>query len=101
MLGGFVQDNWRVTSRLSLNLGLRWDIETPPTDRYNRLNAGFNPLAPVTNFPVTGLLGGLLFTSPGNRAPFSKDWGDWQPRLGIAYRINDKTVLRAGYAVSS
>ena len=68
------------------------------TDRYNRLNAGFNPLAPVTNFPVPGLLGGLLFTSPNNRSPFAKDWGDWQPRLGIAYRLNDKTVLRAGYA---
>jgi hypothetical protein len=95
----FVQDDWRVNSRLTLNLGLRWDMETPPTERYNRINVGFDPNAPVTNFPVTGLKGGVLFASSSNRAPFPKDYKDWQPRIGIAYKLNDKTVLRGGFAI--
>ena len=94
----FVQDNWRVSSRLSLNLGLRWDIETPQTERHNQVNVGFNPTAPVSFHGIPNIMGGLLFASPNQRSPFAKDFGDWQPRLGMAFKLDSKTVLRAGYA---
>ena len=59
---GFIQDDYRVSSKITLNLGVRWDYESPITDRYNRLSAGFNPNAmnPI-QAPGLPLYGGLLF----------------------------------------
>ena len=100
--GFFGQDDWRVNSRLTLNLGLRWDYESPMTERYDRQNDGFafgatNPLQPQ----VTGvnLQGGLLFTAANNRLPFRRDLNNWQPRIGAAYRLTKNTVLRGGFGV--
>lgn len=100
--GVFVHDDWHVTPRLTLNLGMRWDYEGPMSERFNRQNAGFafdatNPL----QASVQGLTlkGGLLFTDSSNRLPFVRDNNNWQPRIGGAYRINDKTVLRGGFGV--
>ena len=62
---GFVQDVWRVSSKLTLNLGVRWDYESPITDRYNRLEAGFDPnAANPLQVPGLPLKGGLLFVTP-------------------------------------
>ncbi|HUI57869.1 MAG TPA: TonB-dependent receptor [Bryobacteraceae bacterium] len=99
--GFFVQDDWRVSSRLTLNLGLRWDYESPMSERYNRQNDGFaltatNPLQ--AQVPGLTLDGGLLFTSASNRLPFVRDLNNWQPRIGAAYRLFDHTVLRGGFA---
>ncbi len=88
--------------RLTLNLGLRWDYEQPRTERYNRL-ATFDFDAP---FPiqVPGLpnLKGVL-THPGrdgeDRGNFDKTSSNFGPRLGLAYRVNNKTALRAGYGI--
>lgn len=98
--GFFVQDDWRVTSRLTLNLGLRWEYESPMSERYDRQNRGFdftdaNPL----QAQVTGLAlkGGLLFTTPNQPLPFVRDLNNWGPRLGFAYRIGENTVLRGGF----
>ena len=97
----FFQDDWRVTRRLSLNLGVRWDYESPITERYNRLNAGFDPNA-NSNFQVPGLQlkGGLLFVNSDNRLPFQRDTNNWQPRLGFAYQAFKNTVIRGGYGIS-
>jgi hypothetical protein len=98
--GFFVQDDWRVTSRLTVNLGLRWEYESPMSERYNRQNDGFaldatNPLqAQVTGL---SLKGGLLFTSASNRLPFVRDLNNWGPRIGAAYRLGNHTVLRGGF----
>ena len=96
----FVQDDWRVTPKLTLNLGVRWDYESPFTERYNKQVSNFcttctNPLqATVTSLP---LLGGLQFTSPSNRFPYPQDWNNWQPRIGGAYQLAPTTVIRAGF----
>ncbi len=98
----FVQDDWRVTDKLTLNLGGRWDYESPFTERYNRLISGFcttctNPL----QASVAGLAtpGGLQFVSSGDRHPYQNDLHNWQPRLGGAYQVHPNTVVRAGFGI--
>lgn len=100
--GVFVQDDWRIKPRLTLNLGLRWDYEAPMTERYNRMNAGFcftcvNPLQQSVN--GLALNGGLMFTSAKNRLPYGKDLGDWQPRFGASYQVNQNMVVRGGIGI--
>ena len=98
----FVQDDWRVTPKLSVNLGVRWDYESPITDRFNRLINGFcatcaNPLqGSVTGLPLNG---GVSFTSSSNRFPYPRDLNNFQPRLGVAYQVAPGTVVRAGYGI--
>ena len=100
---GYVQDDWRVSEKLTLNAGLRYDVETPRTERYDRMNY-FDPDAPsplaarVPGFP--DLRGGLVFVGvDGNpRTQFETDTNNVSPRIGGAYQLNDKTVLRSGYA---
>jgi hypothetical protein len=99
----YVQDDWRVNARLTLNLGLRYDYETPRTERYNRMNY-FDPnaksplAAQVPQFP--DLRGGLVFVGEnGNgRWQYDPDRNNVSPRIGGAFQMNDRTVLRAGYA---
>jgi hypothetical protein len=99
--GFYVQDDWRIARKLTLNLGARWDYESPYTERYNRANAGFDPssASPIkaANLAVKG---GLQFTSSGNRLMYPRDLNNFQPRLGLAWMIREKTVIRAGYGLS-
>ena len=96
----FAQDDWRISPRLTLNLGLRWDVETPLTERYNRQNDGFAFTAPSPlQVPGYTLTGGLLFDSSSNRTPFVTDYNNVQPRIGAAFKLNEKTVLRGGFGV--
>jgi hypothetical protein len=101
--GFFVQDDWRVTPKLTLNLGLRWEYESPMSERYNRQNAGFdfNSTNPLQS-QVSGLTlkGGLLFTDSSNRLPFVKDLNNWGPRIGASYRLSDRTVIRGGFGTN-
>ncbi|HEY3838106.1 MAG TPA: TonB-dependent receptor, partial [Bryobacteraceae bacterium] len=98
----FIQDDWRVTSKLTVNLGLRWDYESPFTERYSKQVSNFcttcvNPLqSSVTGLP---LYGGIQFTSASNRYPYSSDLNNFQPRLGVAYQATHNTVVRAGFGV--
>ncbi len=99
----YVQDDWRVNERLTLNLGLRYDYETPRTERFDRMNY-FDPTAPsplaarVPQFP--NLQGGLVFVgvNGNSRRQYDADRNNLSPRIGGAFQMNDKTVLRAGYA---
>jgi hypothetical protein len=101
--GVFIQDDWRITSRLTLNLGLRWEYESPMSERYNRQNAGFdfNATNPLQS-QVTGLTlkGGLLFTDNNHRLPFVRDLNNWGPRFGASYRLGNNTVLRGGFGTN-
>ena len=110
--GFFGQDNWKATPKLTLNLGLRYDVTKPRTDRYNRQD-WFDPNAasplnggsvgyndPVTGNPVTlNLKGGEVFASSGQRTNYVTDWHDFQPRFGLAYQFSQNMVVRGGYGI--
>ena len=98
----YVQDDWRVSSKLTLNLGGRWDYESPFTERYNRINANFcttctNPLQ--SSVPGITLKGGLQFVNSADRFPYPRDLHNWQPRIGGAYQVYPNTVVRAGFGI--
>jgi hypothetical protein len=99
--GLYVEDNWRATSKLTLNLGFRYDVQYPSTERYNRLEYFDPSIASPLQVPgMPNLMGGDVFASPSNRGMYpSVYYGDLQPRMGFAYRLNDKTVVRGGYGI--
>lgn len=97
----FIQDDWKVTRRLTLNLGLRWEYEAPPTDRYNVLT-NFDPgIESPLKAPGLALRGGLTF--PGvagqSRSLTDSSFNDFGPRFGFAYQLNAKTVVRGGWGI--
>ncbi len=97
---GYLQDNWKVTEKLTLNLGLRYDLETPRTERYNRMSyIDTNAASPVKVPGYPNLKGVLKFTDKNNRHNYGWDKNNWAPRFGFAYRMNNKTVLRGGYGL--
>jgi hypothetical protein len=114
----FVQDNYRVAPKLTLNLGLRYELNTPRTERYNRMNSldptAVSPLqltaAQVSQVQAMGLplqatetlsnLHGIeVFASPANRSNYYTDYKDIQPRFGFAYQTWGGFVIRGGYGI--
>jgi hypothetical protein len=103
------QDDWKLTDRLTLNLGFRWDLNSPVYEEQDRLNAGFDATSPnpVTSrinqalFPGYQVRGGLEFVSVdgNNRYPYDYDKNNIQPRVGFAYMLNERTILRGGYGL--
>ena len=97
---GFAQDNWKASPKLTLNLGLRYDVSLPRTERHNRMN-WFDPNV-VSPLSVPGLgtpHGGEMFNSASIRTNWETDWKDIQPRFGFAYLLGSKTVIRGGYGI--
>jgi Carboxypeptidase regulatory-like domain len=110
VFGAFVQDNWRVTSNLTINLGLRYQVHTPWTEVEGRqVNYGIytgQPYYPAgSRLPASITFPGLQPEPISNKALYSgyNGIGNWQPRLGIAYSpgfLHGKTVLRAAVTAS-
>ncbi|MEO7653234.1 MAG: TonB-dependent receptor, partial [Bryobacteraceae bacterium] len=95
-LAFFVQDDWKVSSKLTLNLGLRWDLNIPYSEVQGRIT-GFDP--GLANPGATGRLGALTFYGEGagrngSNQPGETRWRNVAPRLGLAYQLNPKTVFR-------
>lgn len=99
---GYVQDDIHVTKRLTANLGFRYETESPYTDRHNRLNY-FDPSvpSPAANSQFPNLTGGLVFAGVNGGSSSVYQWNrkQFDPRVGIAYSLNDATVFRGGFGV--
>jgi len=125
----YLQDDWRARPNLTLNLGIRFEHESPATERYNRAVNGFNPVQfnPTTTAAAAayGTLynsnaytaaqkaylpspngfntaGGLTFANPDNRHIYNTIWGFFSPRVGAAWtpaKLGNKTVIRAGFGI--
>jgi hypothetical protein len=116
--GFYVQDDYKFSSKLTVNIGLRYEVESPTTERYNRAVRNFDGVtpspieaqaraqyaaAPIPELPASQfrVLGGLTFTNAnGNpRGYWETAKRNFMPRIGIAYQFDTKTVLRAGYGL--
>ncbi len=113
--GFYVQDNYKVNSKLAINAGIRWDEERSPTERNNRLLAGIdlnalNPLTSMITYPTGNVLpngaqitnpirGAVQYASSSNPA-YLNNTGFWQPKLGLSFAPNNNFVVHAGYTLS-
>lgn len=99
--GFFVQDTWKVTSRLTVNYGIRYEIQEGRTERYNRfaqLNLDVpNPIGAQAGMP--NLKGGLVFMSKDNRNQWDSSYNNFAPRVGIAYKLSNRLAARSGYGI--
>jgi hypothetical protein len=91
--GGYVQDDWRATSKLTFNLGVRWDLYTP----FSSANGAWDNWNPALGIIVGPKLAGVQSTGPTQGV--TRDYNDWAPRIGMAYSIRPGTVIRAGYGI--
>jgi len=101
----FVQDDWRVSPRLTLNLGLRWEYFSPVFERFNA-QANFNPATGQLDIPSNenvGLTPTLAATLPVNHnasdALVDSDFNNFGPRVGVAYQLTQRFVLRSAFGV--
>ena len=88
----YIQDNWTVSSKLTMNIGLRHELWPPPTPR---VKAGFSNFIPYTNSLEVAGVGNIPMNL--GRKNFKTNFA---PRFGMAYRYNEKTVIRGGYGIS-
>jgi hypothetical protein len=100
--GVYVNDSWQVNKKLTLNLGLRWELPFPEVERYNRFDVlqpyAASPFAAASGIPnLIGTLG--LVDSPANPSRYAAatHLNLFAPRAGLAYRFDEKTVIRAAY----
>ena len=115
VFGFYIQDDYKMTRKLTVNIGLRYEYDTPITERFDRAVTGFafdqtNPISaqatanyarnPIPELPVSAFRvnGGLLFAGAnGSRDYWRGEKNNFMPRIGLAYQVDPKTVVRAGY----
>lgn len=117
-LGFYLHDDWKVTNNLTMNIGLRYELELPTTERFDRMNRGFdldvaNPISeaartayaksPIPEVPVSQFRtpGGILFA--GDNGTPRQLWNTvknaYSPRFGLAYKLGNAMVVRGGYGI--
>ena len=97
--GFYVQDDWKINSKLTVNIGLRYEWSTPYSERYNRSTfSDFTGDSGVT-VPGLGALKGITLFPTSGRRNIPVDRNNFAPRLGVAYSWDSKTVIRAGAGI--
>jgi hypothetical protein len=122
----YAQDDWRVNHRLTLNLGVRYDVQRGLRERHNHLNRGFclTCVSPITNDStyqtnIANINNGTAWAAAGITAPstvyggiefagvngqsrdaYDTDWGNVGPRIGFAFALDPKTVIRGGFGIT-
>jgi len=106
--GWYLQDQWKMSRNLTTTIGLRYEIQSAPTERFNRLSyfnySGMNPIQNelAANFGGTSPIatpGYLVFTSPGIRGLYDMKYNNFAPRASLAYQVTHKMVVRAGFGI--
>ena len=114
----YLQDDWKLSPKLTLSMGLRWELPSPLTERYNRSVEGFNAAGASTiasqvqqNYAMNpvpqispsqfNVLGGLTFAGVGGNPRTLWNYYDkeFMPRIGVAYNVSPKTVIRSGFGI--
>jgi hypothetical protein len=100
--GFFVQDDWRATSKLTLNLGIRYQWDTPYTERHNSSQfSDFTGDSGISVLGYPGTLKGTTIFASSKKRTVPTDFSNINPRLGFAYMVNDKMVIRGGAGIYS
>jgi hypothetical protein len=97
--GFYLQDDWKITRKLTLNLGLRYDFDVPRWETQDRQSYwDLNAQSPVRvqGYDTRGV---IKFVNQDRRSPFDGDYNNWQPRVGFAYAATPKTAIRGGYGL--
>jgi hypothetical protein len=109
--GAYINDDWKITKSLTLNLGLRYEYEQPYSEEMDRLTAPLDLSKPIPELQGVqmpdamkpfysgpwNLNGAFQFTNSSHRGAWNADSGTWSPRVGMAYRLTNKMSVRAGY----
>lgn len=106
--GFYAEDSWRVTPKFTATLGLRYELDIPRTERFNRYGVfDFNATSPLAGkvpanpyFDSNNLKGAVSFVTADNRRQVPTDRNNFGPRIGFAYNITPKTVVRGAYGIS-
>ncbi len=98
--GGYLEDDWKMNRKFTLNLGLRYEMQTPITARRNdQAYFDFHALNPISGAAGIPVYGEVVYATPGHRNLYNFNWDDVAPRIGFAYNVVPKLVMRGGFGL--